>query len=140
MAGLVTIDAGKEGTINIGSRALDSLYEYMIRCKSTSPVLTADADFDPESDQKGVLGASNCIDFSGLNTGTLEEIYRLLVESVQPGNAFWEDCPDYMDPNFRERVLQQGEDWDAKLRGIRSRHQSAFQEVANLILERLKRM
>ena len=143
MAGTVIVDDDvKEGTVNIRSSDVDTFFNFLKECKLSSSILKAEEGFQPELDQNGVLGATNCIIIDQLSDAALAEIHRLLLESLQPNHVFWEEpsnYSDYSNPFFKERLIKMGIDVNIKLNEIKTRHQAAFRSVADAIQRRLER-
>jgi hypothetical protein len=140
MAGFVTVFNEKmEGTVNIGSRSLDTLFVFLIEFKAKSPILVADHSFDPKSDQ--LIGEIyRSIDLSKLCDHTLAEIGRLLMEACDPSHPFWANDALLFNLNILEERRQEGKDVDAEVQQWKSEKQTAFRQVAELIHQRVDRM
>ena len=134
MAGIIRVyETGTwEGCIDIASERLRWMLQYLTQCQQTSAILQADATFDPWKD----MGASNYCTLVDYSDATVAEIARLLIEGSDPSHTFWSD-----DEKFIEFFYSPDKRQDSKtqIAAIKGWIQKAFQEVATLIQQRLRR-
>lgn len=139
MAGFVRIyDEGPKGVANVGSRVLTQLFKFLIWCKSVSPILAADHEFDPQLDFEGLGGATNYLNLAEISNGTVAEIGRLLVAASDPSYSYWSDNSKLFDKSWIEREYSQGHDVNSACLQFKTSAQAAFRQVAELIRQRLK--
>ena len=140
MAGIVTVFDGKErGTRNIGSRALFLLYDFLIQCKKTSPILAADGKFAPQSDLDGIPGLTDWLNLADQADTTVAEIARLLEEVLPAEHPFWKNYDLLFVRKYLDELREQGKDVDGFIHESIGYFQASFRQVADLIRRRLKR-